>query len=153
MKSTRRNKEFDFEAESIKLFLNSYGLRATDSTIEIFRTLYDSKHPLTITDLEDKIIIKPYIATIYRILDKLEEADFISKLKFGENEPLYEFKKKPHNHFICQKCHKVIDIFLKDKELEDVKKRVTKNYDIEIKTASINFVGKCEECKITISQL
>ena len=137
---------FDAEIETIKVHLNVAYIKATDSAIEAYRIISNSQNPLTISQIKEKMEVQTHSATLYRILEKFVKAGLAKRLQFNEQKSLYEINKLPHNHFICENCNKVIDIYLKDEELQTAKNLVSKNYNVQVKAASINFTGRCKDC-------
>lgn len=79
------------------------------------------------------------LATIYRNLNILTEEGRIRKIH-TENLTMYETIKKPHYHFECEKCHKVVDI---DPSLIDIKI----NYSIAgVNKKDLFLYGTCNSC-------
>ena len=65
-----------------------------------------------IYDIARKTIDNISLGTVYRILKELSENDKIIKISDKKiNMDRYDNKKCRHNHFICDCCHKIIDIF------------------------------------------
>lgn len=107
-------------------------------------------HP-TIKEIVTKVKTKyPTIgqATIYRNINKLVEEGKINKLYHMEDLNHYDGKKIPHNHFVCRKCGKIIDIYENDNEQK--LKEVERKYSVEISKIDILYEGICEECNAKI---
>ena len=80
------------------------------------------------------------LGTVYRNLKILENAHLIDVVYDGTDKVRYD-KSKPHQHFICTKCHKIIDIYDLDfKKINTYKNNIVMNYKIVLE-------GICEECQ------
>ena len=79
------------------------------------------------------------LSTVYRNLSLLSEEGLISKLSFGGMSDHFDGDVSLHQHFLCEKCGKILDvnckIDLKDEGLG------------EISSYSVYFYGICKECK------
>ena len=58
------------------------------------------------------------LGTVYRNLKTLENALLIDVVYDGTDKVRYD-KSEPHQHFICTKCHKIIDIYDLNAQPED----------------------------------
>ncbi len=86
-------------------------------------------------------IVLPNISlgTVYRNLKSLEEEHMIQSIECLK-EKHYD-KIKPHDHFICQYCHEIIDIF-------DLNFVVPEKYQNNIiNDHKIVLMGICEKCQ------
>lgn len=80
------------------------------------------------------------LGTVYRNLKILENAHLIDVVYDGTDKVRYD-KSKPHQHFICTKCHKIIDIYDLDfKNVKTYQNNLVMNYKIILE-------GICEECQ------
>lgn len=86
-----------------------------------------------------KVINNISLGTVYRNLNRLVADNLIRKIKAnGKNR--YDQKNVKHNHFFCNRCHKIIDIFtdyqipFKDNEIG-----IINEYEINLK-------GICMKC-------
>lgn len=82
--------------------------------------------------------------TVYRILKNLKEKREIQEIPvIGITH--FDGDISSHAHFICQKCHKIFDIFGVCKECNILKRKKTKVG--RIKTYQIYFYGRCKNCQ------
>ena len=49
-------------------------------------------------------------ATIYRNLNLLADQGELTRLHMPEGPDHYDFTVNPHYHFLCKKCHRIMDI-------------------------------------------
>lgn len=83
------------------------------------------------------------IATVYRNVNKLVDEKEIIKLPVG-NVPHYDGNTIPHNHFICRRCNKIIDLF--DNDYDSLINSVEDKHKLKIEKITILYEGVCEEC-------
>jgi len=50
----------------------------------------------------------------------------------------------PHDHFVCERCHCVEDIFLDDNE--EITIAAQKKFDGKIRSHTTTFYGICKKC-------
>ena len=80
------------------------------------------------------------LGTIYRNLKVLEESNLIDVIYDGTEKLRYD-KKVKHQHFICTKCHRIIDIYdLKFHSINTYQNNKVMNYKIILE-------GLCENCQ------
>ena len=91
--------------------------------------------------------IKVSRASIYRTLDLLVQCDLVNKINFDNSCYFYETttNKSSHDHFICNKCGKIIEFYFQ--ELEDIHKKLIKRYKVNINEYSHQIYGLCRDCK------
>ncbi len=80
------------------------------------------------------------LGTVYRNINSLVENNKIVRIKTNEGLDRFDNIHVKHHHFICKKCHKIIDVFDKiniDLNLLNGHKVI----DYEIK-----FNGICRDC-------
>ncbi len=135
------------QTENISQILKMYDIKSTLGTILIYKILDKSDNPISLIEIKKKVNGEIHLATIYRILEKLENKGVVNKLQFNEQKSFYELNRSPHNHFICSHCNKVIDIYLESENLSFIKKDILNKYNLKVQSASINFTGICSECK------
>ena len=100
-----------------------------------------------IKDISKYVEAEPYnvsLATIYRNIDSLVNDDLLKKVTLNLKEDYYEIKNQPnHDHFICEKCGKIIDVapkFNDQKEyVDDLGNLVT--------SIAVTYYGICKDCK------
>lgn len=84
------------------------------------------------------------LATVYRNLHLLTDQGIILSFKVG-NEYHFDGFSEQHQHLICNKCLKVIDVF--DQEVISVIKEF-KHPDFEVETADVLIRGTCNDCQL-----
>ena len=79
--------------------------------------------------------------TVYRILDNFADNGDILRIDAGINR--YDADMTQHNHFICDKCEKIYDIFLKKNN--NIRKNIPKIGQVRKKM--VLYYGICNKCK------
>lgn len=148
-----QNKELLIQLKDI---LKQKGMKYTVQRAIILEILFNLNDHLSAEDIHN-IIKNNYpdsnigIATVYRTLNFLEEADLVSSISFGTDGKKYEGKTKTHHdHLICTGCGKIIEFF--DNEIENRQEKIARNNGFEITGHSMQIYGLCKNCKKDISK-
>lgn len=80
------------------------------------------------------------LGTIYRNLKSLVDAGEIDVIYDGTDKLRYD-KREDHQHFLCTKCHKIIDIY--DLNFP----RPTKIHENKVMSYKLVLEGLCEKCQ------
>jgi Fe2+ or Zn2+ uptake regulation protein len=119
--------------------------RQKEIVLKILRGTHD--HPTADSIYEQARRQMPYISkgTVYRNLAILLEEGTITELNLNGTVTRYELKQKPHYHFRCEQCGKVIDLALPvDASLDEKVKQVT---GFKVTHHQLEFRGLCDECQ------
>lgn len=88
-------------------------LKTTQQT-SIFRVLDTLNRPVTPQELLGAASIESPglgLATVYRVLKKLVEADRVQKIELAGVPPHYEVQSDKHHHFfVCEDCQRILEI-------------------------------------------
>ncbi len=89
------------------------------------------------------------LATVYRTLELLAELKVVDKINFGDGVARFDLRKEGakhfHHHMVCMECGAVDEI--EEDLLEDVEKRVEKEFNFKILDHRLTFHGICHRCK------
>ena len=80
------------------------------------------------------------IATVYRTVKLLEDANFIEKLEFGDGRARYEESGEHHEHLIDVETGEVIEFI--DHELEELKGKVANRMGYKLVGHKLELYGK-----------
>jgi len=124
--------------------LKKKGFKLTPQRLAVIEYLEgNSSHP-SAADLFREVKKKyPMIsfATVYNTLKILGEAEEIKPLTIGFDKVNFDPNTDQHDHFYCQKCGKIIDIFPEKKmEIKKIEGHL-------IKDCQIYYYGICSECR------
>ena len=114
--------------------------------------IYDAvdalKHPSAVETYEYVKTLAPTIgkATVFRNLAVLHSDGYVKKLFFPDEPARYEVLRAAHDHFVCEKCGKIFDVFKPDKAAESTEFKLPKIECGVIKSVSIMYSGVCNDC-------
>lgn len=123
------------------------GLALTKQRHSVLRVIRRSEKHLTATEVfEDARRLLPGIsfATVYNSLRYLKKEGLIGEIRLGTDANLYDRKLSPHDHAICTKCGKLVDIEMEHpQELVNRAARISK-----FRPQSLEFTlhGICPDC-------
>ena len=80
------------------------------------------------------------IATVYRTVKLLEDANFIEKHEFGDGKARYEESGEHHEHLIDVETGEVIEFV--DNELEELKEKIALKMGYELVDHRLELFGK-----------
>lgn len=103
-------------------------------------------HPTADMVYESVQVEEPNISlgTVYRNLSFLAENGQILKISTGIGPDHFDGFTEAHNHFVCRKCGRVLDLdYIAD---EKIIADASKNFNGEIKGYDLQFYGTCEDC-------
>ncbi|WP_420493762.1 Fur family transcriptional regulator [Macrococcus psychrotolerans] len=88
------------------------------------------------------------LATVYRTLELLAELKVVDKINFGDGVARFDLRKEGakhfHHHLVCMNCGTVEEI--EEDLLEDVEKKVERDYHFQIMDHRLTFHGICRMC-------
>jgi len=80
-------------------------------------------------------------ATVYNILESLKEKGLIQELNIDFSKKRFDPDTTYHNHLICTKCKKIVDIEI------DYAPTIPKIKGFVIERFNIDFYGICNNCR------
>lgn len=85
-------------------------------------------------------------ATIYRTLKHICEAEIAREIDFGDGVIRYEHKfgHEHHDHMVCTKCGKFIEIT--NQEIEDLQSKIAQRYNFTTTRHRLEIFGICSKC-------
>lgn len=84
------------------------------------------------------------LGTVYRNLSLLVENGQILRLTTGIGPDHFDGCVKPHNHFTCSRCGKVMDMDYVPGE--NIIEKASDSFDGVIEDCQLQFFGKCRDC-------
>jgi len=137
--------------EQFKQLLRSNNLKFTKQREVILSTLYNHEGHFTPEEIYQMIKsenpeINTGIATIYRTLSLLENANIATSISFGAQGKKYELGVKAHHdHIICTNCGKIMEFF--DESIEKKQEKIAKSFGFKMKDHIMKIFGICPECQ------
>ena len=148
MKIKKANcEDIDFDVEEFKVILNSRSQRITSPRLEILKILKTNHHPLTISEIHNKLKTKKIdLATAYRTINLFLELGIVNEIDFKDEFKRYEliYDRHHHHHIVCRKCKRVENV--EACVLEDLEKFLNMKGYSEI-SHSLEFFGVCRDCR------
>lgn len=99
----------------------------------------------TINEIADELDengVSMALSTIYRSLESLEKQNIVRKVATKYGQDFYEMFDQPrHDHFVCSRCHKILDIPKENAEFEV--KIIDGNL---IRSSETLYYGLCKDC-------
>lgn len=117
-------------------------MRMTKQKKLVFEIVNNSYEHLTAYEIYQKCkeqIPSISLGTVYRNLNLLCDLKKIKKLEMKDKTERFDNIKEKHSHFICEKCHKIIDLKDNITLTSDVSNHKVTDYEIK-------FYGICENC-------
>ncbi len=113
----------------------------------VLRAVRESDRHLTANEVFDdarRFLPGISFATVYNSLNYLIKEGLIGEIRFGTDAKLYDRNLSQHDHAICNKCGKLVDleITLPDGLLQDAADR--SNFKAE--TIELTLRGLCPDC-------
>ena len=121
--------------------------RTTNQRLKIIERLKSVKiHPTAeaVYERVRKELPAISLATVYRNLNRMAENGEILKLEIG-NEFHFDGDMCMHQHCVCKKCGRIIDVFQKELSEYAMKKADVKGFKPDC--VNIIFRGYCNNCK------
>ncbi|ARE80341.1 Fur family transcriptional regulator [Campylobacter helveticus] len=144
------NLEYDVLLEKFKKTLREGGLKYTKQREILLKTLYHSDMHYTPESLYMEIKqAEPNsnvgIATVYRTLNLLEEAEMVTSISFGSAGKKYELANKPHHdHMICKVCGKIIEF--ENPIIERQQSLIANEHRFKLTGHLMQLYGICSDC-------
>lgn len=113
----------------------------------ILNVVKRSKNHPTAQEVYEQVrlaVPKISFATVYRNLAQLAKDRQISEVQFVDNKKRYEALLHPHQHFICNKCGRIIDMELS--KLLNVEETVQKMQCHKVESFNLELMGTCAKC-------
>ncbi|MEP7145398.1 MAG: Fur family transcriptional regulator [bacterium] len=139
--------EVDFDIEEFKVILNSRSQRITAPRLDILGILKSNHHPLTISEIHNKISNKKIdLATVYRTINLFVQLNIVNEIDFKDEFKRYElvYDRHHHHHIVCKKCRKVENV--ETCVLIELEKLLNKKGYTDI-SHSLEFFGVCGKCR------
>jgi Fur family ferric uptake transcriptional regulator/Fur family peroxide stress response transcriptional regulator len=115
----------------------------------VLRVVRRAEHHLTANEIFDeakRLLPTISFATVYNSLRFLKEAGHISEIQFGfSGANRFDAKTSRHDHAICNRCGKLIDIDLKMPD--DLVKLAARLSKFKPESLELTLRGLCPECK------
>ncbi len=86
------------------------------------------------------------LGTVYRNLNLLTDLGEAVKISTPNGGDRFDGRLEPHNHFLCTKCGRLLDLDLDMKSIEEMNHLASEGFDGKIESSSTLFYGECSDC-------
>lgn len=124
------------------------GLKLTPQRLVIFKILAESNRHLTVDEIYQEARVEhPMLspATVYRNVEQMADAGLLNQLELSGASMRYDTNLEEHHHFVCNKCGKVSDLYLKNFNYE-VDREKSPLSDVRVDSRQLYLHGICGEC-------
>jgi Fur family ferric uptake transcriptional regulator len=142
---------YDELLSDFKDILKSSGQKYTKQREYILEALYEAHKHHTPEEIHRLIQerypqIKIGIATVYRTLSLLEDANLVSSLSVGDQGKRYELlSHEHHDHLVCTKCNKIMEFH--DELIEERQEIIAAQFNFKMTDHTMQIMGICQECQ------
>jgi Fe2+ or Zn2+ uptake regulation protein len=123
------------------------GLGLTKQRQAVLQAIRESDEHLTANDVfEDARRVLPGIsfATVYNSLRYLKNEGLIGEVRFGTDATRYDRRLTRHDHAICSKCEKLVDLVLTIPDT--LVKEAARRSKFKPDSIELTLRGTCPEC-------
>lgn len=86
------------------------------------------------------------LGTVYRNLNLLTDIGEAIKISTPDGGDRFDGRVEPHNHFLCTKCGRLLDLELDMTSIQEVNRLAAEKFDGTITSSSTLFYGECSDC-------
>ena len=126
------------------------GAKVTTQRILIFKELLkNTKNHPSAEEIYEKLKGKVYglsLSTVYRALSAFEELGLVRRIPTPDGKAHFEIANKPHGHFICKECGRIIDLEETEPSVEGLKEALREK-GLTPDICNIICYGLCERCQ------
>jgi len=143
--------DYPFLLDEFTRLLKKNSLKFTRQREAILRALYENEGHFSPEDIHRFVSrqnpdLNVGIATIYRTLALLEDADLAESISFGKDGKKYEIGlKKHHDHLVCTECGTIIEFT--DDVIEARQEAIARQHHFRMTDHTMKIVGLCEACQ------
>jgi Fur family transcriptional regulator, ferric uptake regulator len=137
--------------DAIVDLLRANGMRITKNRFQILETLLRAEKPLSLDEIQVRAKVEgdpPDYATVFRVMTLLESLQVAQKVNLNRSCSYYELvnPRQHYDHIICTECGRVT-VMIDSCPVERVERQIEKQYGFSEIRHSLEFFGKCRECR------
>ncbi|MBI5399655.1 transcriptional repressor [Candidatus Saganbacteria bacterium] len=138
------------EREIFIRFLEKSGLKATAQRATVLDIFLKTEKHVSADDLFSlvkKTNTEIGHATVHRTLKLIKAAGLAREVDFGEGKKRYEhlFGHKHHDHLVCLKCGKTIEVL--DPKIEKLQANLASGHGFKVSHHRLEILGICKSCQ------
>jgi Fur family transcriptional regulator, ferric uptake regulator len=141
----------ELSLDAIVELLRANGMRITKNRIQIIDTLLRAEKPLSLDEIQTRTGADagvPDYATVFRVMTLLENLQVAQKVNLHRSCSYYELinPQQHYDHIICTECGSVT-LMIDSCPVEGVERKIEKRYGFSDIRHSLEFFGRCRECR------
>lgn len=120
--------------------------RTTRQLEQVFKAVQgDHSHPFVheIYRRVHRRLPRISLATVYRNLHSLVEDGKIRSLLLDEGGARFDPETSQHDHFVCERCGRVVDLFLRGARALDLSSLAKQGYVVTTHTLTVHGICQC----------
>ena len=149
----KENLTISYEEYIVKFrgLIKSLGLNNSIQREYVLKILFDCNNHLSAEQILKRVRenykFKIGIATVYRIINLLEDMKVINGISISGNDAkVYELGLVfHHDHIVCVDCGKIVEFV--NNEIEQLQKDIASKNDFILESHSMMLYGICEDCQ------
>ena len=136
--------------EAFRDYLAQHGLNMTSQRKTLLEVFMDEKDHVSAEDFYTRIKQMDESigqATVYRTLKLLVESGLARQVNFGDGVARYEpqYGQAHHDHLICERCGKSIEILVP--AIEELQEKTAQEHGFTLTNHRMILFGICPECQ------
>ena len=123
------------------------GSGSTKQRQAVLQVIRESEEHLTANEVFEKArVVLPGIsfATVYNSLRFLKQEGYIGEVRFGSDSARYDRKLTRHDHALCNKCGKLVDLELSIPD--ELLRAAARRSKFKPESIELTLRGSCPEC-------
>ncbi|HEY1477191.1 MAG TPA: Fur family transcriptional regulator [Chthoniobacterales bacterium] len=139
----------ELSLDAIVELLRANGMRITRNRLQILEALLRAERPLSLDEIQARVDgDAPDYATVFRVMTLLESLQIAQKVHLNRSCSYYELvdPQQHYDHIICTECGRVT-VMIDSCPVEKVERKIEEQYGFSEIRHSLEFFGKCWECK------
>lgn len=138
---------------SLEQILNRFkerGFRVTDATRRVVELLFSAVTPLTVPEMQkDPNLADRDPVTIYRVVERLESAGLIRRVRLHSNTQAFQLAKADNEKrdvfLICRECGKG-EVLSEPFDTRQVSEELSLQFGWFVVDCEVEFFGICSDC-------
>lgn len=133
--------------ERLRTELHSRGQRVTPQRLLIHRALVELDRHATAEEVLQRVsgtLPNFSLPTVYATLDLLEELGIVRRVSARHGATLYDPRREPHHHLLCNRCGRVEDLDM-DLDVSPALRRARRE-GFQPAAAELVVTGVCSAC-------
>ena len=143
-------KAMDKEKETLRSHIIQHHMKNTKQREVILETFLKCRGHISAEELYQKVQKRDTsvgLATVYRTLNLLCQANVAQQRQFGDGLARYEIVAdyQHHDHLICTRCGEIVEF--SNCNIERLQEKVAEEHQFAMYTHKLEIYGLCKDCR------